>query len=121
MKRAPRIPRGVRQRDTSDCLSQGSSARMSDRSTCGERSLATPKEPASLPESVPAVIGSVDSSSSSWLSIPELITRTDDGEENVTDDGSSASSPLVSQSFAQNVRAELESLSNKGDAADLSQ
>ena len=38
-----------------------------------------------------------------------------------SDDLSSVDVPSVSQSSAQNVRTELESLDDKGDAADLSQ
>ena len=61
----------------------------------------------------------VDSSSSSGLSIPELVDCIVDGKV-PSEDSPACAIPAISQSFAQSVRAELESLSSKGAAADLS-
>ena len=69
--------------------------------------------PVSLPDSASSLGGPIDSSSSSGLSIPDLIACAEDGSANAMGDASSAFFQPVSQSFAHNVRADLESLSAK--------
>ena len=104
-----------------DSLSQGASSEMSARSTCGESSGPSVETPVSRPVPTAPSAGPIDSPSSSGLSIPDLIACAEDGSTNATDDASSASVPPVAHSFAQNVRADLESLSSKGESADLPQ
>ena len=98
-----------------DSLSRRSSSKVSARSA-GASSGAIP---VSHSVSVNSVADPIDFSSSSGLSIPELSDCIDDGNVPSGDSFSGSVSP-ISQTFAQNVRAELESLSAKGAAADLS-
>ena len=101
-----------------DSLGQRSSSKVSDRSV-DVRSGPPGAAPVSGPTSGSSAVEPIDSSSSSGLSIPELVDCIDDG--NVpSEDSFTSAIPVFSQSFAQNVRAELESLSSKGAAADLS-
>ena len=63
----------------SDSLSRRSSSRTSVRSMCGGSSLNAPKTDAYRPSSSHTAQEPIDSSSSSGLSIPELVARIEDG------------------------------------------
>ena len=63
----------------SGSIRRRSSSRVSVRPTCGDSSLATPNASAIRPHSAHSAIGPVDSSSSSGLSIPDLVTFAEDG------------------------------------------
>ena len=109
------------QETSSDSLSQRSSSRVSQRSKSG--SIIANEEPPVQPyastdrQNLPP--GEV--SSSSGLSIPELSMEVEDGGIAHSDSVDSLPVPIVSQSFAQHVRAELDSLATKSASADLPQ
>ena len=103
----------------SDTLSQRSSSRTSNRSRVADAPVTTTECGSMLTPMNATETTTVDSSSSSGLPIPELVAEVEDGGVTRSDSVGSFTAPVISQSFAQNVRGELDSLSTKSASADL--